>query len=184
VRASDDERETVVARLQSACAEGRLTLEDLGARVSGAYSAVYRADLVPLVADLPPPSAVGATGAARVEAARARRPERVIVGIMSSITRRGRWRLPRKATVVSVLGEVDLDLRHAVVDSPTIDLRLVALLGQVRVRVPEGVEVDVRGPALLGERHVDVRATPPRPGMPTLHLHVAVLLGGVRVTDR
>jgi Domain of unknown function (DUF1707)/Bacterial regulatory proteins, gntR family len=54
VRASDAEREAVARRLTEAVGEGRLTLEEHGARVGAALSARTRADLVPLVSDLPP----------------------------------------------------------------------------------------------------------------------------------
>ena len=53
VRASDAERERVVALLQQAGAEGRLTLPEVDDRVSQAYAATYRSDLPALTADLP-----------------------------------------------------------------------------------------------------------------------------------
>ena len=53
MRASDAEREHAVQQLSAACAEGRLTLEELGLRVATAYSAVSRAELVVLLSDLP-----------------------------------------------------------------------------------------------------------------------------------
>jgi hypothetical protein len=57
IRVSDAEREFVVAQLQHATTEGRLSLDELGDRVSGAYAAVTRLELDELVDDLPPAAA-------------------------------------------------------------------------------------------------------------------------------
>ena len=71
VRASDDEREEVVARLRRHTADGRLSLEELEQRTERAYAARTREELDRLTTDLPeeqderPP-------------ARARRPRRVL----------------------------------------------------------------------------------------------------------
>lgn len=61
-RASDAERETAVARLRHAAAEGRLTVDELDARSARAYAAVTRGDLARLLADLPAPVAPSAAG--------------------------------------------------------------------------------------------------------------------------
>jgi len=54
VRASRAERDAVIARLQNAFAGERITREELEERTAAAITAVTRADLVPLTADLPP----------------------------------------------------------------------------------------------------------------------------------
>jgi Domain of unknown function (DUF1707) len=53
-RASDREREAVAEALRTHTAAGRLDPDELEERLEHAYKAVRRADLVPLVADLPP----------------------------------------------------------------------------------------------------------------------------------
>ena len=45
MRASDADRETVVARLQAAVGEGRIDLDEFGQRADAAYSATTRAEL-------------------------------------------------------------------------------------------------------------------------------------------
>lgn len=72
-RASDAERDSVVARLSTAAGEGRLTLDELADRVDRALAAVTRADLAPLLADLPAEPASGPPAA---------KGRRRIVGIM------------------------------------------------------------------------------------------------------
>jgi hypothetical protein len=53
VRASDEERERVVALLRRHYAAGRLTAEELEERTERAWRAVWRADLSALLRDLP-----------------------------------------------------------------------------------------------------------------------------------
>jgi hypothetical protein len=53
VRASDAEREQIVALLQCNFADGRLTQTELEERVGAAYAARTRAELDDLTADLP-----------------------------------------------------------------------------------------------------------------------------------
>jgi uncharacterized protein DUF1707 len=53
VRVSDAERESVAERLRKAHAEGRLDTAELEERVARCYAAKTRAELEPLVADLP-----------------------------------------------------------------------------------------------------------------------------------
>jgi hypothetical protein len=56
MRASDDDRQQVVDRLQAALAEGRLKMDEFTERVGRAYQAVTYNDLATLHADLPPSS--------------------------------------------------------------------------------------------------------------------------------
>jgi hypothetical protein len=53
MRTSDAERESVVDVLREHAAAGRLDADELEERLGAAYAAQLRADLVPLVADLP-----------------------------------------------------------------------------------------------------------------------------------
>jgi Domain of unknown function (DUF1707) len=53
IRASDQERESVVDLLRDAYTDGRLTLDEFGERTAAAYAAKTWADLRELTADLP-----------------------------------------------------------------------------------------------------------------------------------
>jgi hypothetical protein len=55
LRASDADREHVVSRLSHACAEGRLTVDELSQRIEDAYAARTVRELDALMADLPAP---------------------------------------------------------------------------------------------------------------------------------
>ena len=52
-RASDAERDSVVSDLRAHAAEGRLSVDELDQRIATALGATTRAELAPLVADLP-----------------------------------------------------------------------------------------------------------------------------------
>jgi hypothetical protein len=54
VRASDAERDRVIEVLHRHAADGRLTMTEFEERVGEAYAAVTRADLEPVLRDLPP----------------------------------------------------------------------------------------------------------------------------------
>ena len=60
IRASDQERESVVDVLRDAYADGRLTLDEFDERTSAAYAARMRAHLRELTADLPAEPLLGA----------------------------------------------------------------------------------------------------------------------------
>jgi hypothetical protein len=55
LRAGNEDREKVVALLNSAFAEGRLDVTELDERVAAAYAAKTLGELAPLTADLPAP---------------------------------------------------------------------------------------------------------------------------------
>ncbi|MBV9207775.1 MAG: DUF1707 domain-containing protein [Actinobacteria bacterium] len=67
IRASDNERESVVGVLRDAYAEGRLTLEEFEERMSAAYASRTRPELRELTSDLPAEPAVPAEPAGRAE---------------------------------------------------------------------------------------------------------------------
>ncbi len=176
VRASDQEREEVVERLNAACAEGRLTLEELGARIEAAYGAKARGELVPLLSDLPAPAAARTPAATQTKA-----PGHWIVSVMGETKRKGHWRLPPRSNVVTVMGETVLDLRQAVIEAGEIEMTMFLLMGEQKVIVPEGVEVEVSGAVVMGSRRVEVKPVQPRPGVPRLRIKVRGMMGELKV---
>jgi len=65
LRVSDADRELVAERLRRAAGEGRLAPEELEERLEAAFAARTRADLAPLVGDLPAEQPVRPRAAAR-----------------------------------------------------------------------------------------------------------------------
>ena len=174
LRASDDERETAVAVLRHACAEGRLTLDEFSERVDAVLASRTDAELVELTADLPD---------AR-PAERANRRRRWSVAIMGASSRRGRWRVGPKVTAVALMGGAVVDLRKAEITTPTVDVRALASMGSVVVKVPEGVRVELDGFVLGGGTELRDRGPqgPPLPGTPLIRVHAVGMFGSVVVT--
>lgn len=179
LRVSDAERELVVSQLSAACAEGRLTLEEMGGRVGSAYSAVTRADLEPLTFDLPAPGPTPMVTALDVPAP-AKTKKKWLVTVMGEL-KRGIPRLADHTVVVTVMGESKIDLRNALIESPQIELRMYLLMGEQHVIVPEGVEVDVTGFVFMGDKRIDVVDTRPRPGVPRLNIRVVGIMGEIKI---
>jgi hypothetical protein len=176
IRASDDEREAVVARLRTAAGEGRLALDGLADRLERALGAVTRAELEPLTADLPEQSAPAPS------AAKARR---WIVGIMGGGDHRGRWRIASRCTVVNLMGGADLDLTDALVQGPETEIRVLSLMGGSDIIVPDGVRVELSGFAFMGGNDLRLEDTPsPPPGAPVVHVRAYSIMGGTDVKLR
>lgn len=173
--ASDAEREWIIAHLQEACVQGRLTMEELSQRLGLALSARTRVELEPLISDLP-----GAPTPAHDPGAQ----KRWHVGVMGSTRRTGRWRVPPESWWTSVVGGCRLDLTKAVFDAPVTTINIAAWMGSIEVRVPKGFEVEVRGTALMGGKQLRLEGPPPPPGAPLIRLKVLSCMGGVKVTDR
>jgi hypothetical protein len=174
LRASDAERDLAVARLREAAAEGRLTLEEFGVRMERALAARTRDELVQLSLDLP------------VTAYRTSPPLELAIptvgrelAILGSVKRTGRWRLGHEVEAVAVLGSATIDLRGAMIDSPLITIRAIAICGSVDVLVPAGVEVQMDGVAVLGSRDVKIHHDPPPPGAPIVRIECTIYLGSV-----
>lgn len=182
VRVSDAEREAVVARLNQATGEGRLTLEEFSDRVNAALAARTQGDLDVLVDDLP---AAYRTPSAPVaypsqQAGLATRVSQVIP--IGSVKRGGRWRLDRDTELGAVVGSVKLDLRRAEMGAPVVHLHVRTVLGSVKIWVPRAISVEVSGQTVLGSRTVAEEA--PRPGAPLLRLRVDTVVGSVKIYRR
>jgi Domain of unknown function (DUF1707)/Cell wall-active antibiotics response 4TMS YvqF len=178
LRASDADRDRTVTALREHSVAGRLTLEEFAERMEAAYSARTVGELETLTRDLP--SQTAALPAERP----ARRPSRWIVALMSGAHRGGRWRVPEHTRVVAVMGGCEVDLRDAVIESPEVTLDVFALMGGADVVVPEGVEVNVSGLAIMGGKHYSAAKRPPPPGAPVVNLRVFTVMGGVNVRTR
>jgi hypothetical protein len=174
VRASDAEREQVVAELREHAAQGRLTLEEFSQRVDEAYDAKTLAALDEVRRELP---AVAATPATRPR----RKARRWLVSVMGGADRKGRWRVARKMVVLSLMGGCDLDLRQAQIEHDEVTVTIFTVMGGTDVYVPEGVETDVGGFALMGGNDEHGNDAAPRPGTPLIRVRLFTMMGGADV---
>ncbi|RIQ16679.1 LiaF domain-containing protein, partial [Jiangella rhizosphaerae] len=109
------------------------------------------------------------------------RPAERITSVLSNEKRRGRWEVPARIDVTSILGEVVLDFTEAVVRTPEVEIQTAIVLGSLTLIVPEGIDVRLdEGTNILGERKMKLRE-PVTPGAPVYRVRGFVLLGEVTV---
>jgi hypothetical protein len=169
VRASDSDREALVARLQTALAEGRIDLDEFGQRAGAAYAAVTTAELAALVADLP--------AGAPAEIVGTRAPEQQ-TSVFGDITLAGPS-VPLR--VSTVFGDVRMDLRGLRTDADRLDLHLTTYFGDVDVIVAEGVDAQIQGRTVFGDRRIDLAPVPRVSGTPRIVVHARTVFGDLKL---
>ncbi|MFA1545465.1 DUF1707 domain-containing protein [Actinomadura chokoriensis] len=176
IRASDAEREAVVERLRIASVEGRLTFEELTERTEAAYAAVSRGELERITADLPGLGAPGANPAPS-------QVKRRFSAVMGDCKERIVGRIDGPLEAVSVMGDVELDLRGAQVPTGEVRISATAVMGDVKIIVPDGVSVELSGHNFLGDRKVSVRDPLPGARVPVVRVTATVVMGDVKIVD-
>lgn len=172
IRASDGERQEVVERLAEHASTGRLTLDELEERIALAYEAKTREQLTKLTADLP---------GAVTQPQRRIKPTRWVFSMMGAAEKTGRWRVGERLTTIAVMGGNDLDLRHAELDGDDITILAFAVMGGMDIYVPDTIEVEVGGFALMGGNGERGSVRAPRPGAPRVRILAYSLMGGIDV---
>ena len=184
VRVSPTDRERAEQLLRRAAGDGLLTLEQYGERVGGVLGAQTRGELDLVVADLPAPTAGGGwhpAGAGQVEVRPQRHSVRSwVVALLGDSTQQGRWRPAEQTHVVAVMGDATIDLCLAEVDPGGITIDAVAVMGDVDVVVPDGVEIELGGVALLGDKTSSVEGVA-HPGAPVVRVNAYAVMGDVEV---
>jgi hypothetical protein len=170
LRASDADRDRVLALLGEAMSDGRLTADEHAERVQRAFSARTLGELAELTADLAVPSAQPV----RLDGGR------VISGIFGPARRDGRWVVPENLTVTAMFGEVEVDFTQAILQASRVQLYATVFGGRLRLIVPDGVSVIVSGHMVLGRKR---GSTPPPagPGAPVIEVRALVLGGELAV---
>ncbi|NKZ07248.1 DUF1707 SHOCT-like domain-containing protein [Actinomadura latina] len=176
VRASDAEREAVVERLRIASVEGRLTFEELTERTEAAYAAVSRGDLERITADLPGMGAPGANPAPV-------QVKRKFSAVMGDCKERIVGRIDGPLEALSVMGDVELDLRGAQVTTGEVSITATAVMGDVKIIVPDGVSIELSGHTFLGDRRVNVRDPHPGARVPVVRVTATAVMGDIKIVD-
>ncbi len=157
-----DGRERTIERLTAAFVADELTLEQYEQRVDAAYGCSELAALQALISDLGlattlarqqaepallVPAAPSGAGLARVERGAARAQTRT-VAILGNVERRGLS--GRAHEVLSVLGNVELDLRTLELPPGVTTLHVRAVFGNVEITVPPDMFIESDGAGILG----------------------------------
>jgi hypothetical protein len=132
LRLSDADRERVVGWLNTAVAEGRLTLVEFEERVDAVLRARTYGEVEPHLADLP----VAAVGRPAGEIAELR-------NVASNLKRGGRWAVPRRLVVRNKAGSVKLDFAEAVIQYPVVEIELEVFAGSTELILPDGATADI-----------------------------------------
>ena len=169
VRAADADRDATVARLQAAVGEGRLDLDEFGERASAAYAAVTTAELDALLADLPRGGAAEIVG---------RRTAETLSSVFGDIRLAG-GSVPQD--VSTVFGDVRVDLRALRTGTDRFELDLRTVFGDVDVIVAEGVDAELHGRTVFGDRKVELAPVPRLAGTPLVVVHARTYFGDLRL---
>lgn len=166
LRASDADRDRVLALLAEAVSDGRLTPDEHAERVQRACTARTLGELADLTTDL----VVASAQPVRLDGGR------VISGIFGPAKRDGRWVVPETLTVTAMLGEVELDVTQAILQARHVQLHATVIGARLVLIVPDGVSVVVNTPMVLGRKR---GGTPLPAGAETPVIEVkGVVLGG------
>jgi hypothetical protein len=186
LRASDADREKVATVLSTAYAEGRLTREEHEERLDQLLAAKTFDELIPITRDL---VVVGAHGPVpepapskefTIDAMSATDESDKLIAIFGGATRSGNWRIRKHTHAVAIFGGMDLDLRNAIFESPTVEISGFWCFGGLDIKVPAGIQVRDQTAGIFGG--TDVRDLGnPIPGAPTLVIKGMTLFGGVSV---
>ena len=142
LRASDADRDRVLALLAEAMSDGRLTPDEHAERVQRACTARTLGELADLTTDL----VVASAQPVRLDGGR------VISGIFGPAKRDGRWVVPEVLTVTAMFGEVEVDVTQAILQARHVQVHATVIGGRLRLIVPDGVSVVVTAPLVLGRR--------------------------------
>lgn len=176
-RAGDADRDRVVSLLRDHCVAGRLTLDEFSERTGTALVARTRQELDALLADLPTSSAPA------VDAPR-RRARRWIVAVMGESQSKGRMRLSGHTAVVAVMGQCNIDLSRAEIEGPETVITAVGIMGSIEIVVPEGIDVELTGLSVMGQRSISTHDVAVRRGSPRVLVRAFPIMGEVNVTTR
>ena len=154
LRASDADRERVIALLGEAVSDGRLTPDEHAQRLEAATSARTLGELAGLTTDL-------VTSDAQPLRLDGTRP---VTAVFGPQRREGRWVVPERLAVAAVFGEALLDFREALLQGPRIVVYATVFFGRLKILVPEGIVVEVTGTSVASSSRGPVARRPPEVG--------------------
>ena len=107
-----------------------------------------------------------------------------VVSFLSSTEREGRWELPRHFRALAVLGNVELDLRDAIIGIGVSFIEAVGVMGNIEITVPPDVAVESDGDSLLGSFVVKYKGVTPAAanGLRTIRITGTAYASSVEIT--
>lgn len=177
-RASNSERESAVATIDNALADGRITPTEHQERLDQATGAVFLDELESLTADIggmggllrypqpgsAPTGELSDTFRADEDALPAPRPQSAPVryapegasgdsfsiSVLGASSLTGQWIVAKRHTSLAVMGGTEIDLRDALLTSNQVTITCIAVMGGIDIIVPDNAIIRVNGIGLLG----------------------------------
>lgn len=151
MRASHEDRDSIVERLRIAAGDGRIDHDELDQRIEAAMSARTYGELEVIVRDLPEAPGTALRPPVRRPDAE---PEQAVTVTHGKVTRSGPWNVPQRLTVSARHGNVVLDFNDAVFSGVReVEVNLDVHHSNIRLMLPEGSVID---DALTNRRHSNV----------------------------
>lgn len=152
----EHDREKIVEALSAHFAADHLTTQELEDRFERAYKARTAHELALVVDGLPalagpvrapvpvprPPTVARPSGV---------RDDRRYLAVMSTLRKDGEWTPNRTNAIRAIMSEVRIDLRDATFVDDEIEFDVSAIMADVLILVPPGVQVECDGGAFMGE---------------------------------
>ena len=99
---------------------------------------------------------------------------------MGGSVRKGPWEPPETLYALSLMGGVELDFRQAAFLEGLTEVAILAVMGGVKIVVPDDVDVEVNGIGIMGSfEHISRHL--PGEDRPLLRVRGLALMGGVTV---
>jgi hypothetical protein len=181
-------RDQAVTALSEAFAHDFIDADELERRVTIAQTSESLAEIAKLTADLP--NAATATALVPVVSLALLPDGEVraaghVVGAAGHARRCEPWAVPRRLTVVNIVGKTTLDFRVAELPVGPVEVVIGSVVGGVTLVVPPGLPIVSNGLAIAGGfDHVERAPRNPEPGAPVLYVRGFAALGSVEVEMR
>jgi hypothetical protein len=107
-----------------------------------------------------------------------------ILAIFGNIERRGPFALAPSSKAVAILGNVEIDLRDAVIGEGVTELEVRAVFGNVEIIVPPTLAVDAHGVGIFGNFEAVERVPRERGDSPVLRITGKAIFGNVEVSTQ
>jgi hypothetical protein len=100
---------------------------------------------------------------------------------MGGSTWRGRRPLAGTVNAISIMGGDEIDLREAEIEGDEVVINTFSLMGGPTIYVPDTIEVEISGPAIMGGNEERGSTGQPRPGAPLIRIRSVAIMGGVEL---
>ncbi|MCT7657704.1 DUF1707 SHOCT-like domain-containing protein [Mycobacterium deserti] len=163
LRISDADRSHVTRLLEHAVGQGMLTLDEFTERMDQTLAARTRGELSEVVADLPGMDLLHPVAPVPAVAEQLR-------GRMSTVSRRGPWRVPARLALNTRMCDTTLDFSSAILQSASVVVDIDDYCSSTELILPDGATADLNGlETIAGSATLKV---PHGPRSQRLHLEV------------